>query len=148
MEKTLVLIKPNGVASGLIGTILQRYETSRFAVVGLKVIHATKEKVGAFYAEHKGQYFYERLVQFMSSGPIVAVVLQGVNTIESVRAINGNTDPEKAQPGTIRYDFAPAMNLNVVHASDSKESAEREIDFWFEESEIVNYHPASFKTPQ
>jgi len=139
IEETFIIIKPNAVASGLIGEVLHRYETARFRLVAMKALQASRERMEEFYAEHKGQYFFERLVGFMTSGPIVVAVLSGENAIAGARAINGATDPTKAAPGTIRQAFAPTMNANIVHSSDSSESAVREIAFWFGPDERIAY---------
>ena len=139
IEQTFIIIKPNAVASGLIGEVLHRYETARFRLVAMKALQASRERMEEFYAEHKGQYFFERLVGFMTSGPIVVAVLSGENVIAGARAINGATDPTKAAPGTIRQAFAPTMNANIVHSSDSPESAAREIAFWFGPDERIAY---------
>ena len=139
MQKTFVMIKPNGVLNGLIGRVIARYESSGLSVCGIKILHPSKEKVEGFYAEHKGREFFEPLVDFMSSGPTVMMVLSGNEAIKVARAINGATNPDEAAPGTIRYDYAPNTRMNVVHSSDSEESAEREMFYWFDESEIVSY---------
>jgi nucleoside-diphosphate kinase len=139
IEETFIIIKPNAVASGLVGEVLHRYETARFRLVAMKALEASRERMEGFYAEHKGQYYFERLVGFMTSGPIVVAVLSGENAIAGVRAINGATDPTKAAPGTIRHAFAPTMNANIVHSSDSPESAAREIAFWFGSEERITY---------
>ena len=139
IEETFIIIKPNAVASGLIGEVLHRYETARFRLVAMKALQASRERMEEFYAEHKGQYFFERLVGFMTSGPIVVAVLSGENVIAGARAINGATDPTKAAPGTIRQAFAPTMNANIVHSSDSPESAAREISYWFSPDELFAY---------
>ena len=139
MQKTFVMIKPNGVQNGLIGRVLARYEGSGLSVCGIKILHPTKEQVEGFYAEHKGRDFFEPLVDFMSSGPTVMLVLGGVEAIKAARAINGETNPDEAAPGTIRYDYAPNTRMNVVHSSDSVESANREMMYWFDESELVEY---------
>lgn len=138
-ERTFAIIKPNAVRSALMGEILRRYETSRLRVVGAKLVHASKEKVAGFYAEHEGRPFFAGLVDFMSSGPILVLALEGDNAIADVRALNGATDPAKAAPGTIRHAFGPSMGSNVVHSSDSAESAAREISYWFSADELFSY---------
>ncbi len=139
VEETFIIVKPNAVKSGLVGEVLHRYETARYRLVAMKAVQATRERMEAFYAEHKGQYFFDRLVGFMSSGPIVVAILSGEDAIAGVRAINGATDPLKAAPGTIRHAYAPTMNANIVHSSDSPESAKREMDFWFTPEERIDY---------
>lgn len=138
-QRTFAIIKPNAVRSALVGEILRRYETARLRVVGMKLIHATSEKVAGFYAEHEGRPFFPGLVSFMASGPIVVLALEGDNAIADVRALNGATDPAKAAPGTIRHAFGPSMGSNVVHSSDSPESAAREISYWFAPDELFAY---------
>jgi len=138
-QRTFAIIKPNAVRSALVGEILRRYETARLRIVGAKLIHATPEKVAGFYAEHEGRPFFPGLVSFMASGPIVVLALEGDNAIADVRALNGATDPAKAAPGTIRHAFGPTMGSNVVHSSDSPESAAREIAYWFSADELFAY---------
>lgn len=139
MQKTFVMIKPNGVQNGLVGRIISRYESSSLSVCGIKIIHPTQGQVEEFYAEHSGREFFRPLVDFMSSGPSAMMVLGGTDAVKAARAINGATNPEEASPGSIRYDYAPNTRMNVVHSSDSPESAKREMLFWFDESEIVDY---------
>jgi len=143
METTLLIIKPNGVSGGLIGEILARFEKSRLAVAAMKLKTLSKAEVEGFYAEHKERGFFGELVAFMTSGPVVLVALRGEKALEAVRAMNGATNPKNAQPGTIRYDFAPNTGENVVHSSDSAESAAREVAYWFKPEEIVDYPPYS-----
>lgn len=139
MQKTFVMIKPNGVQNGLIGRVISRYEGSGLSVCGIKIIHPSREQVEGFYAEHKGREFFEPLVEFMFSGPTIMMVLGGNEAIKAARAINGATNPDDAAPGTIRYDYAPNTRMNVVHSSDSEESAQREMLYWFDETELVDY---------
>jgi nucleoside-diphosphate kinase len=141
MEKTLVIIKPNGVSSGLIGTIISRYEASRLAVSAIKIKQLTISDIQGFYAEHVGKDFFAGLSEFMVSGPVILLALSGENAVQVVRTMNGATNPAQALPGTIRYDFAPSIQKNVVHSSDSVDSALREIAFWFNQEELVEYHP-------
>ena len=137
MEKTLVLIKPNGVQRGLVGQILHRYERKGLKMTGLKLLHLSVEKAAQLYAPHQGKPFYQSLVDFMTSDPLVAVCLEGQNTIEIVRLINGATNPAESQPGTIRGDFSNHLTENVVHASDSVENATRELQILFDPGEIL-----------
>jgi len=139
MEKTFAMVKPNAVKSGLIGHIIARYESARLSVVALRFKQMTQADAEGFYAEHVGKGFFAELAKFMTSGPSVQLVLAGENAIAKVRAINGATNPEKAEPGTIRYDWATSMTENAVHSSDSPASAEREIAFWFKPEEIFEY---------
>ncbi|MCC9204503.1 nucleoside-diphosphate kinase [Arthrobacter sp. zg-Y769] len=134
-ERTLVLIKPDGVERRLTGAILARIEAKGYTVAELKKTEATRGILEEHYAEHQGKPFYEPLVEFMLSGPIVAVVLEGQRVIEGFRSLAGTTDPTTAAPGTIRGDFGrdwgSAVQQNLVHGSDSPESAAREIGIWF-----------------
>lgn len=134
-ERTLVLIKPDGVERQLTGTILARIEAKGYRIVELKQVTATRELLEQHYEEHVGKPFYEPLVEFMLSGPTVAVVLEGHRVIEGFRSLAGTTDPTSAAPGTIRGDFGrdwgEKVQKNLVHGSDSVESAEREIAIWF-----------------
>ncbi len=145
MEMTFAMIKPNGVASGLIGRILDRYTSARLAVVGLKMHRMTSEEARGFYAEHVNKPFFPELEAYMTKGPSVMIALAGENAVAKVRAINGATNPEKAEPGTLRYDFAPSMTENVVHSSDSPASAEREVAFWFGKEDLYAYDAVSSK---
>lgn len=136
MEKTFSIIKPDAVKRNLIGKILQRFEENGLQVLASKMIRLTPEQAEGFYAEHKGREFYEPLVNYMLSGPIVVQVLAGENAIAKNREIMGVTDPQKAAEGTIRHEFAVSLRENSVHGSDSVESAAREIAFFFDASEI------------
>lgn len=139
IQRTFAIVKPNAVRSALVGEILRRYETARLKIVGAKMLHASAPRIAGFYAEHEGRPFFPGLVSFMSSGPILVLALEGENAIADVRALNGATDPAKAAPGTIRHAFGPSMGSNVVHSSDSPESAAREISYWFSPEELVSY---------
>jgi nucleoside-diphosphate kinase len=135
IEETLVLVKPDGVARGLTGEILRRIEAKGYALVDLKLVEADRELLARHYAEHQGKPFYEPLVEFMESGPIVAIRVAGNRVIEGFRSLAGATDPTTAAPGTIRGDLARDWGLpvqqNLVHGSDSPESAARELALWF-----------------
>ena len=143
METTFAIIKPNGVKGGLIGEILGRYEKARLSVTAMRLRRVTREEVEGFYAEHKGKRFFAELVDFMTSGPLVLLALTGDKAVEAVRQMNGATNPKNALPGTIRHDFAPSTGENIVHASDSPESARREMDYWFKPEERVEYSARS-----
>ncbi|GAA4390212.1 MULTISPECIES: nucleoside-diphosphate kinase [Brevibacterium] len=136
-ERTLVLVKPDGVERGLIGAIIARIETKGYTVERLELLRATPEQLAAHYAEHEGKPFYPPLVEFMSEGPLVALVASGHGVIQGFRSLAGTTDPTTAAPGTIRGDLGRDWGLNVqknlVHGSDSEESAAREIAIWFPE---------------
>lgn len=130
-ERTLVLIKPDGVARGLVGQIVGRYEAKGLVLRALQLREIDAELAAEHYAEHMGRPYYAGLESFITSGPLVAMVLEGERAIEAVRLINGITDSAAAAPGTIRGDFSLYKNLNLVHASDSPKSAAREIGLWF-----------------
>ena len=138
-EKTLVLIKPDGVQRGLIGEIITRFERKGLKLIGLKLLTLPKGKAEELYSPHHGKFFYDYLVQFMTSDPIVALAVEGNNAIELVRLINGATKPLESAPGSIRGDFSIDITHNVVHASDSPENAERELSILFDEGEILEY---------
>ncbi len=133
MEETLVLIKPDGVKRQICGEILTRYERKGLIIKAMKLLQTPKELAEEHYAEHKDKPFFGELVDFITSGPVLAFVLAGKNAVTSVRTINGATNPVDATPGSIRGDYALTMDSNVVHASDSVESAAREIHLWFPE---------------
>lgn len=135
-ERTFVAIKPDGVQRGLIGDVIRRFETKGYKVTALKMLTVSDVQAKAHYAEHEGKPFYERLIRYIQSGPIVAMVVEGYNAVAGVRHLMGSTDPDKAEVGTIRADFAQVMEYNVVHGSDSVESAEREIAIYFKPEEI------------
>jgi nucleoside-diphosphate kinase len=135
VERTLVLVKPDGVARGLTGEVLRRIEAKGYRIVALEQRRATADLLAEHYAEHLGKPFYDPLVEFMLSGPVVAVVAEGNRVIEGFRSLAGATDPTAAAPGTIRGDLGRDWGLkvtqNIVHGSDSPESADREIALWF-----------------
>ena len=134
-ERTLVLIKPDGVRRGLIGEIVRRIEAKGYGLVALELRQATPELLAEHYAEHQGKPFYDPLVEFMLSGPVAALVIEGERCIEGFRSLAGATEPTTAAPGTIRgdlgRDWGLAVQQNLVHGSDSPESAAREIGIWF-----------------
>ncbi|WP_068397882.1 nucleoside-diphosphate kinase [Kribbia dieselivorans] len=134
-ERSLVLVKPDGFRRGLTGEVLRRIEAKGYTLAALAVLTPTREQLAAHYAEHEGKPFYEPLVEFMSSGPIAAVVIEGQGCIPGFRSLAGATNPTDAAPGTIRgdlsRDWGTAVQQNIVHGSDSPESATREIGIWF-----------------
>ena len=136
MEKTLSIIEPDAVSKNVLGKILDRFESSGLKIVAIKMLHLDQDMAEGFYAEHKGKPFFDKLINFMTSGPVVVQVLSGENAIKANRELMGNTNPEEAASGTIRSDFAESIDANAVHGSDSSESAEREISYFFTESEI------------
>ncbi|WP_068516747.1 nucleoside-diphosphate kinase [Caldimicrobium thiodismutans] len=137
MERTLVMIKPDGVERNLIGKVISIFEEKGLKVIALKKVRLSKDQAKAFYIVHKERPFYEDLTNYMSSGPIVALVLEGENAIKRVREIMGATDPKEAAEGTIRKLFAIDKEKNTVHGSDSPESAAKEIPFFFSEYELI-----------
>lgn len=137
-ELTLSLIKPDAVAGSHIGEIINRFEKNGLQVAALKMVKLTDKQAGDFYSVHKDRPFYPELVKFMSSGPIVAIVLDGDNAVAKNREIMGATDPKKASAGTLRADFAKSITKNAVHGSDSQESAKTEIAFFFKPEDLVN----------
>lgn len=137
-ERTFVAIKPDGVKRGLIGRIIQRFEDKGFKIVGMKLLQVTPEMAAKHYEEHQGKSFYKRLIYYITSAPIVAMVIEGYNAVESVRHTVGATNPMNADVGTIRADFAQIMEYNIIHASDSLASAEREINIYFKPEEIYD----------
>jgi nucleoside-diphosphate kinase len=136
MEKTLSIVKPDGVRKNLIGEVVKRFEQKGLRISALKMLKLSEEDARGFYVVHKDKPFYESLTIFMSEGPIVVMVVEGENAISEVREIMGATNPKDAAPGTIRADFASDIEHNIVHGSDSKESASYEIPYFFSSVEI------------
>ncbi len=139
IERTLVLVKPDGVRRGLIGEVISRFERKGFRIVAMKMLKMTNEQAAQFYSVHADKPFYKDLVKFMTSGPIVAMIIEGESAISVVRNMIGSTDGRKAAPGTIRGDFSLSVQENVVHASDSPESYEREYRVIFSPEDFVSY---------
>jgi nucleoside-diphosphate kinase len=139
LERTLVLVKPDGVQRLLAGRILARYEERGLRLVGLKLMQTSRDLAERHYAVHREKPFFAGLVEFITSGPLVAAVLEGPNAIAVVRAMNGATRPHEAAPGTIRGDFALETAQNLVHASDSPENAADEVALWFTAEELLDY---------
>ena len=137
MEQTLSIIKPDAVKKGVIGKILDRFESNGLRIAATKKIQLTKEQAGEFYAVHKERPFYGELVEFMTSGPVVVSVLEGENAVAKNRELMGATNPQEAEPGTIRADFAESIDANAVHGRDSLENAKKEIAFFFAECDIL-----------
>ena len=131
IQRTLSIIKPDAVAKNVIGEIISRFEKNNLKIIAAKLITLSASDAGGFYAEHEGKPFYDDLIEFMTSGPVFIQVLEGEDAISKNRELMGNTDPSKADPGTIRADFAQTIDANAVHGSDSEKSAEREIAFFF-----------------
>ena len=130
-ERSLVLVKPDGFARGLTGEVIRRIERKGYRLVALRILTPTREMLGQHYAEHAEKPFFGELVDFMSSGPVTAIVIEGNQCIAGFRSLAGTTDPTKAAPGTIRGDLGQGSTENVVHGSDSPESAARELAIWF-----------------
>jgi nucleoside-diphosphate kinase len=139
VQKTLVLVKPDAVRRGLVGEIVSRLERKGLKIVALKMLQMDKALAERHYAIHKGKPFFPSLVDFITSGPIVAAVIEGSNAVESTRRIMGETDPLKAAPGTIRGDFGSEIEQNLIHGSDSEENAEQEISLFFSKKEMLSY---------
>lgn len=138
MERTLILIKPDAMQRGLASEILSRLERRGLRIVGLKLMQVDRDLAERHYGEHKGKPFFEGLVSYITSCPIIAAVLEGTNAVESVRNTMGKTNPKDAAPGTIRGDFGLEIGRNLVHGSDSTESAEREVNLFFAASEVLD----------
>jgi len=140
MEKTFLMVKPDGVQRQLIGEIVARFERKGLQLAGAKLMTISKELAEQHYGEHKGKPFFGELVEFITSGPVFAMVWQGENAIEICRQMMGKTNPKEALPGTIRGDYGMIVGKNIIHGSDSPESAEREINLFFKEEELVTYN--------
>jgi nucleoside-diphosphate kinase len=136
LERTLSIVKPDGVARNLIGQVYGRFEKAGLQIIAARMLHLSQAQAEAFYAVHKARPFYKDLVAYMTSGPVIAQVLEGENAVAKHRDIMGATDPKKAAPGTIRADLAESIEHNVVHGSDSAENAAVEIAFFFSTTEI------------
>jgi nucleoside-diphosphate kinase len=139
IQKTLVLLKPDAVHRHLVGTVLQRFEHKGLRIVAMKIMHAGQDLAAKHYAVHKDKPFYQSLLSFLTSGPMVAMVMEGREAIGVVRNLIGPTDGAKAPPGTIRGDFALSVQNNLIHGSDSPETAAAEVALWFRPDELVNY---------
>ena len=136
IERTLSIIKPDAVGKNVIGKIISRFEENNLYLVAGKLVHLSDEMASGFYAEHEGKPFFNALIEFMTSGPVVVQVLAGENAIMLNRELMGSTNPKEAEAGTIRADFAESIDANAVHGSDSPASAQREIAYFFESTEI------------
>jgi nucleoside-diphosphate kinase len=139
MEKTFIMVKPDGVQRGLIGEIVSRFEKKGFQLLGAKLISVSTKLAQEHYEEHKERPFFGELVHFITSSPVFALVLTGENVIATSRQMMGKTNPSEALSGTIRGDYGISLGMNIIHGSDSPESAERELALWFPESEQVEY---------
>lgn len=139
MERTLIIVKPDGVQRGLVGQILGRFEQRGLKFAGLKLMRISRELASLHYTEHQGKPFYEGLVAFITSSPVVVGVLEGPNAIALTRTMMGATNPANAAPGTVRGDFALTVGNNIIHGSDGAESAAREIGLFFTQDELLSY---------
>jgi nucleoside-diphosphate kinase len=139
MERSLVLIKPDAIQRGLAGEIISRLERKGLKIVAMKMLHMDKKLAQRHYAIHKGKPFFDDLVNFITSSPLIAIVFQGKNAVDVIRQMLGETDPTKASMGTIRGDFGIDIGHNLIHGSDSLENASKEIDLFFSAEEIFNY---------
>ncbi|TKI06744.1 nucleoside-diphosphate kinase [Martelella alba] len=136
IERTFSMVKPNAVAKNVIGSIYARFESAGFTLVAVKMLQLTREQAEGFYAEHRGKPFFDGLVEFMTSGPIMVQVLEGEDAVRRNREIMGATNPANALAGTLRCDYADSLTANAVHGSDSPESAAREIAYFFSDDEV------------
>ncbi len=143
MERTFIAIKPDGVQRGLVGEIIRRFEAKGFQLVGLKLVQVTRELAEKHYAEHRERSFFPGLVEFITSGPVVAMVWEGKGVIAAARKAIGKTNPLEADLGTIRGDFGVDLGRNIIHGSDAPDTAEREIALWFAPHEIASWKPAT-----
>jgi len=139
METTLILIKPDGVQRSLSGEIIQRLERSGLKIIGLKLLHVDEALAKKHYAEHDGKPFFNDLVEYICSAPIIALAISGPNAVQKTRTLIGKTNPLESEPGTIRGDFGLEISRNLIHGSASTEDAEREVNIFFEKNEIINY---------
>ncbi|ATS19231.1 nucleoside-diphosphate kinase [Synechococcus sp. PCC 6717] len=142
MERTFLAIKPDGVQRGLVGTIIQRFEQKGYTLVGLKMLRVSRELAEQHYGEHKDKPFFPGLVNFITSGPVVAMVWEGRGVIAAARKMIGATNPLNAEPGTLRGEFGVDVGRNIIHGSDAAETAEREINLWFQTQELVPWEPS------
>ena len=139
IERTFVMVKPDGVQRGLVGKIVQRFEERGIKICAMKMMHIPHELAERHYEEHKGKGFYSSLLEYITSGPVVCMVLEGDNVVAVSRSMMGKTNPQDAGPGTIRGDFAQVTGRNIVHGSDSPETAKREIKLFFNDYELHKY---------
>ena len=139
-QRTFVMIKPDGVQRGLIGEIISRFEKKGIKIVGMKFMRVSRELAEKHYGVHRGKPFFEPTVKYITSSPVVAMVLEGENVIEMVRRMMGKTNPIEAEIGSIRGEYGQSIGRNIIHGSDSVETAEFEINLWFKSEEIVDYH--------
>ena len=137
IERTFAMVKPEAVQRGLVGEIISRFEDKCFKLIALKIVNVSQKQAEELYRPHLGKHFYDSLIRYIQSGPVVAMVFERENAVEMVRKMIGNTDPFKADSGTIRGDFGHSIDHNVIHAADSLENAERELKIFFMSEEII-----------
>jgi nucleoside-diphosphate kinase len=142
LERTFLMVKPDGVQRNLVGEVIRRLETKGFTLVGLKLMNVSRELAEQHYAVHKERPFFPGLVEFIISGPVVAMVWEGNGVIASARKMIGATNPLNAEPGTIRGDYGVTVGRNLIHGSDAPETAQYEIGLWFKEEELVSWQPS------
>lgn len=143
MERTLVLVKPDGVQRGLVGEVVSRLENRGLRLVGAKFMNVTRQLAEQHYAVHKGKPFYDGLISYIISAPVMAMVWEGPAAVAAVRQTMGATRPTEAAPGTVRHDFALDVGRNLTHASDEPENAEKEIELWFSQDELISWKRAA-----
>ncbi|MBD2576426.1 nucleoside-diphosphate kinase [Oscillatoria sp. FACHB-1406] len=143
MERSFIMIKPDGVQRNLVGEVIRRFETKGFTLVGLKLVSVSRDLAEKHYGVHKERPFFGGLVDFICSGPVVAMVWQGDGVVASARKLIGATNPLNAEPGTIRGDFGVSVGRNIIHGSDAIETAQTEIKLWFSDSELVSWEPCN-----
>lgn len=139
MEKSLVLVKPDGVQRGLVGEVISRLERRGLRLIGAKFMAVSRELAEEHYAEHKGKPFYDGLIEYITASPVMAMAWEGPNAVAAIRQTMGSTKPTEAAPGTIRHDFGLMMGRNLTHASDKPETGEREVALWFKPEELVSW---------
>jgi nucleoside-diphosphate kinase len=142
VERTFLAIKPDGVQRGLVGEIIHRFESKGFTLVGLKLLNVSRELAEQHYGVHREKPFFSGLVDFITSGPVIAMVWEGEGVIASARKIIGATNPLTAEPGTIRGDYGVSIGRNLIHGSDAAETAHQEISLWFKEEELASWQPS------
>ncbi len=142
MERTFLAVKPDGVQRGLVGEIIRRFEAKGFTLVGLKLVQVNRELAEQHYDIHKERPFFPGLVEFISSGPVAALVLEGDGVVAAARKMIGATNPLTSEPGTIRGDYGISIGRNLIHGSDAVETAQREISLWFKDEELVSWQPS------
>ncbi len=145
MERTFIAVKPDGVRRGIVGEVIKRFEQKTYKLVAMKLMQVSRELASKHYAEHVGKPFYNDLIEYITSAPIVAMVWEGVDVVEGARHIMGATKPNAADVGSIRADFGQIMNMNIVHGSDSVSSAEREIGLFFNENEFCDNYKSMYE---